>query len=41
MTADQQAELAAAMGFSIDDVLEHVIDSGRQQAQPSAPEYEK
>ena len=23
MTADQQAELAAAMGFSIDDVLEH------------------
>ena len=38
MTKDQQAELAQAMGFSVDDVLEHVIDSGREQSQPSAPE---
>ena len=29
MSEDMQAELARAMGFSIDDVLEHVLDSGK------------
>ena len=31
MSEEEQAELARAMGFGIDDVLEHVMDSGRRQ----------
>lgn len=49
LSAEKQAELAKAMGFSIDDVLEHVMTSAEQQqpqgddlasvqiANPSAP----